>query len=119
MNIFLTSVLEELSNDFYRFLKFWFIDSLKFFFDRYLKNSSVIERRFSLRLNLKNFFEPLYGIRSIETYFYAIPLRTILILISISLHLLNVFFIFLFMLFWIILPFLLTYIFIVIEKWRV
>ncbi len=114
MGIFLMSIFEEILNDFYRFLKFWFIDASKFFFNEYTKNSSIIERKFSLRLNLKHFFEPLYGIRSIEAYFYAIPLRIILIFISIFLHLFNIFFVFLTLFLWMTLPFLLTWL---IYKW--
>lgn len=106
--------MAEIFGDFYRFLKFWFVDSLKFFFEEYLKNSAIIERKFSLRLNLKHFFEPLYGIYSIEAYFYALPLRISLIFISIFLHLVNIFFIFMILLFWLTLPFLLT---LIINRW--
>jgi len=102
-------IFNELIFEVYKFLKFWFYDSLKFLFNEYIKSALSIEKRFSIRLNLKHFFEPLYGIKSIETYFYAIPLRIILIFISIFLHIFNTLIFLIIMLFWVLFPFVLSY----------
>ena len=110
MLIFFESLLSEIFYDFYLFLKFWFYDSLKFLFNEFLKNLLSIEKKFSIRLNIKHFFEPLYGIKSIEGYFYAIPLRLIIILISILLHIINILALILFIIFWISMPFFITFV---------
>ncbi len=99
-------IFEEILQDFYKFLRFWYKDSVKFIFDEYVKSFSIIEKNFSIRLNLKNFFKPLYGLRSIETYFYAIPFRIILIFISLILHILNTLIFLTILIFWCLLPFL-------------
>jgi len=104
-------IFYDIFHDFYRFLRFWYKEVLKFIFGEFVKNFLLIEKNFSIRLNLKHFFKPLYGIRSIETYFYAIPLRMILILISLFLHLINVLVFILILLFWVLFPFLSVLIF--------
>lgn len=109
MHILFKSLIKEFFYDFYIFFKFWFQDALRYIFNEYTKNFLIIEKKFSIRLNIKHFFEPLYGIRDIETYFYAIPLRIILIFISIFLHLLNSLILVLILILWFSFPFILSY----------
>ena len=109
MLIFFKNLLIEILYDFYMFFKFWYYYSLKFLFNEFLKNFLLIEKKFSIRLNIKHFFEPLYGIRSIEAYFYAIPLRLIIIFISFFLHIFNVLALIFAILIWSLIPVLLTY----------
>jgi len=94
----------DIFRDFFRFLNFWYKEAVIFIFNEFIKNLLFIEKQFSIRLNLKHFFKPLYGIRSIEAYFYAIPLRIFLIFISLFLHLLNTLVFLIIFLFWILFP---------------
>ncbi len=109
MQILIKNLINEILQDFYIFFKFWFYDFLRYIFNEYTKNFLIIEKKFSIRLNIKYFFAPLYGIKGIETYFYAIPLRIILIFISVFLHLINTFTLVLILLFWISAPFIISY----------
>ncbi len=104
-------LLYEIYQDFFRFLSFWYKEAIRFIFSEFVKNFLFIEKQFSIRLNLKHFFKPLYGIRSIEAYFYAIPLRIFLILTSLFLHLLNVLVFLILSLLWILFPVLSIFIF--------
>ncbi|MGC8981408.1 MAG: hypothetical protein ACP5JU_00440 [Minisyncoccia bacterium] len=103
-------VLEEILNDIFRFLKFWFYDGLKFISNKFFDSILVIEKNFNIRLNLLNFFAPLYGERSLPAYVYAPPLRFTIILIGLFLQLINLLFFLIIFLLWISLPAILTYI---------
>jgi len=104
-------IFYDIFQDFFRFFKFWYQEAIRFIFDEFVKNFLFIEKNFSIRLNLKHFFKPLYGIRSIEAYFYAIPLRIILISISLFLHFFNTLVFLIIFLIWIIFPILSIFIF--------
>jgi hypothetical protein len=103
-------IIEEIFSDIFRFLKFLFFDSLKFISNKYFDSVLIIEKNFSIRLNILNFFSPLYGDRSLPGFVYAPFVRFSIIFIGLILQLLNFITFLLIFLLWIFMPFILSYI---------
>lgn len=107
--MFILVLIKEILVDIYKFLKYWFYYSLKYIFNKYFDNILAIERKFSIKLNISNFFVPLYGDRSLPAYVYAIPWRLVLILFGLILQILLFIGFILISLIWIISPVILSY----------
>jgi|GEM_PF-1523717 len=103
-------IIEEILFDIYRFLRFWFFDCLKFISNKYFDTVLAIEKSFSIRLNILNFFSPLFGDRSLPGYVYAPFVRITIIFIGLILQLFNFVIFLMIFLIWIFMPLILSYI---------
>jgi hypothetical protein len=91
------------------FLKHWYIDALKNFLNFWANTIQKLDKNFAVKINLINFFEPLYKDYSIIGRFVGIILRLLRILIGLLIYLIISFIILGFILFWLLIPLILIY----------